>query len=703
VAVDGAIAYIGQGPRLVVVDVSDGAHPRQIGQSELLPAVVDAVTVAGGTVYVGAAGLFAFDVSDPTSPVLRASLAVQGQPLGIAVEGTTVYVAAGPEGGLRIVDDARPGSLREVGALDTPGEAAAVAVRDGFAFVTEARDLFELDRWGALNWAGYGRNEILVVDAREPSQAGDVATIRPSWGASSLALAGDVAVVGGSGDGILGSPTMWLYDVSNPERPVLRGELADVGPDPCVHVAVAGGSAYASCGSLAVADVRDPARPRLLHREPRDIGGPLVPLGPRLYEADIQTGLRVMDVTDPAAPALLGTFERPQSVWEVAAAEGRAVVAEMRFGSQNVHTVDLADPAVPGYRGPHALGAAIVDTLAVGSRHVAVGLDPGVSEPVTLTTGLALLATGADGAPVPVSNIDMTSTHKAAVLVGDRLYATGSTLRRVDPESGVPLYAPELRIYDLSVATRPRRLSTTQIDGCGGDLTTQPRPYFLDVSGHYVYLTGSRCALQVVDVQDPVRPAIVREIAADVATFQIDVAAGRAYVVTELGLLRIFDLRDPARPTEVGGPIIVAPQQLDVWPQHSLAVGLAVAFLAEGDHLRLIDVRDPSAPVDLGSFPTPGQAFAVAVAGSVLAVADGTGGLLLLDANLLGPDSTPTTGPPPATPTARPPTPTATTLPPSATATTLPPSPTTTTVPPTATAPTPGPVRLALPRLLNGG
>lgn len=45
VAVDGSVAYVGIGPRLVALDVSNPVSPRQIGRSEVLPGLVEAVVL----------------------------------------------------------------------------------------------------------------------------------------------------------------------------------------------------------------------------------------------------------------------------------------------------------------------------------------------------------------------------------------------------------------------------------------------------------------------------------------------------------------------------------------------------------------------------------------------------------------------------------------------------------------------------------
>jgi len=103
VAVQGRYAYIGLGPRLAVVDISNPAQPALVGQSAMLPDVV----------------------------------------LDVAVSGTLVYVAD-RDGGLRVIDASDPAHPRELGYYDTPGHADNVAASGTLAYVASAAGLLVL-------------------------------------------------------------------------------------------------------------------------------------------------------------------------------------------------------------------------------------------------------------------------------------------------------------------------------------------------------------------------------------------------------------------------------------------------------------------------------------------------------------------------------------------------------------------------------
>ena len=133
-AVQGRYAYVGVGPRLLVVDVGDPTRPVAVGRTGVLPGVVRGVAVSGAYAYVAnwAGGLRVIDVSNPSSPREVGAYDTPGDALGVAVSGAYAYVAAGS---LRVVDVSNPASPREVGAYDTPRWAYGVAVSGPYAYV----------------------------------------------------------------------------------------------------------------------------------------------------------------------------------------------------------------------------------------------------------------------------------------------------------------------------------------------------------------------------------------------------------------------------------------------------------------------------------------------------------------------------------------------------------------------------------------
>lgn len=70
VSVQGNIAYVGIGPRLVILDISNPVSPQRIGQSDLLPGRIFRLAINGNYAYAttGYAGVTVINISNAAAP-----------------------------------------------------------------------------------------------------------------------------------------------------------------------------------------------------------------------------------------------------------------------------------------------------------------------------------------------------------------------------------------------------------------------------------------------------------------------------------------------------------------------------------------------------------------------------------------------------------------------------------------------------------
>ena len=104
--VQGNYAYMGIGPRLVILDISDPALPILIGQTAVLTGIVNGVVVAGKYAYLAAwyHGFRIIDLSLASNPVEVGFYESNGFfPDDVAVSGNYAYVTS-YNTGLRIID-----------------------------------------------------------------------------------------------------------------------------------------------------------------------------------------------------------------------------------------------------------------------------------------------------------------------------------------------------------------------------------------------------------------------------------------------------------------------------------------------------------------------------------------------------------------------------------------------------------------------
>jgi hypothetical protein len=148
-AVGGTLVYLADLDfGLHIVDVSDPLHPAEIGRLPLggTPRAVSlggtglggyALTGSYAVVACGDGGLAVVDVSNPATPLLAgATLADQPRAGSVVVRGHYAYVAAGVEGvygGLHTVELADPTDPVEVGASEDDLGVTRAALQDGYA------------------------------------------------------------------------------------------------------------------------------------------------------------------------------------------------------------------------------------------------------------------------------------------------------------------------------------------------------------------------------------------------------------------------------------------------------------------------------------------------------------------------------------------------------------------------------------------
>jgi len=209
VAVQGNYAYIGVGPRLLVLDISNPDHPAVVGQTGVLPGVVQGVAVAGSYAYIVAGG------SAALSEHPSAGVAVAGSYAYVAAKYAGLYVInvsdpANPiqvgdcttgDGDVAIVNISDPASPYEAGHYDTPGDAYDVAVSGSYAYVAD--------------YDG-GLRVISVADPANPYEVGhyeyDSSSGTQAWG---VYVVDDYAYIAEAWGGLR------VISVADPSHPIL--------------------------------------------------------------------------------------------------------------------------------------------------------------------------------------------------------------------------------------------------------------------------------------------------------------------------------------------------------------------------------------------------------------------------------------------------------------------------------------------------
>jgi hypothetical protein len=299
-------------PHLVVIDLSEPERPRRVDLDSATSWPGQRLTTGASYVYLvdptsGDRGtvLQVLDSSQPNAPVLVGSFEGLNAPIeAMLVVDQTVYVGAGHR--LILLDLTKP---------DKP-------VRLGlFEFETLPAEIRGVDAAERYVYLAAGTAGLLVVDVSDPVHPHLLSSVDTPGYAWDLYLVGRYAYVADENRGLR------VIDVGDPLRPKEIGFYDLAGPYEFFH---------------GLAATRDGLAQTSVY----------------LADGGLETGLRILDISDPALPVVRGFLPVTTSTQEIlpARAEDVAVVGHYAFiaaGTVGVRVVDVSDPTSPVERGSY--------------------------------------------------------------------------------------------------------------------------------------------------------------------------------------------------------------------------------------------------------------------------------------------------------------------------------------------------------------
>jgi hypothetical protein len=549
VEVDGDVVYLAdQAAGVQILDVSDPENPQLLGTYNTTGAAWG-VDAEGDWAFVadGSAGLLALNVADPTAPTAGGVYDSPGTAYAVEVAGDLAYVADGA-GGLRVVFVKNPLSPYAVGNAVTGGTA------------------YDVDVDGDIAWVAAYDAGLVAVNIANPAAPVVVGTLNTVGTASAVAVDGDLAYVADGVNGLL------IVNVTNPAAPVLRSTLALA--DRARDVAFDGDWVYVAdvLGGMHVVDVHDTLHPVVIDTQdtPRSaravaLAGehayvadwsdglrvleiarraePLTPgtglstvyaaldievAGDRLYLDNAYNGIEVVTISDPMAPALLGTCDT-EYAGGLDLAGDRLYVADHEFG---LKVINVADPAHPVQVGSYAGTGSYYDVTVVGDYLLVANQ----------ATGLTVLNITNPAAPAYVAHLSTYDWAWEIVVAGNVAYIA-------DYRSG-------LTIVDITDPAIPVLLANLNV---AGDITG------LDVADDHVY-AASNLGMYVIDVHDPLAPIVVATYPTTSTARKVVVQGDSVYLTVGYSGLQILDISNP-----------LAPALVDGWDPTSILYDVAVA------------------------------------------------------------------------------------------------------------------------------
>lgn len=388
------------------------------------------------------------------------------------------------------------------------------------------------------------------------------------------------------------------------------------------------GLVYVVLGAaIYLIDVREPAQPHIVTRyatsyhSSYSLSNTIQVVGQRAYIAVGESGMNIVDVSQPRNPIILGTYTSvTERVLHIADTLGYII------GKYGLEVIDIGDPARPHLRGSYA--ASIGDAQLVGTLMYILVDDQlqilDVSNPDQLvprgtyrrSLGLRRIVVVGVAAYVEVvtgnrgsgSNIDILNVrdpdrpvlHNTYALNGSSPYSSYQQVLRMilvgnkiymqymwRDEYPSNSFEAALDVIDVSVPLAPQSVGYNNALGFAA----------LTFTNDYGYATRAG-ALLAFELRNDPSVAVIGTYGSPIIQPIIDVADGFAYAIANLstynprGELQIIDVRDPRTPT--------LRSNMTCCPGNIIRVVQGFAYVA-GDKLTIIDVRNPENPVVRGN------------------------------------------------------------------------------------------------------
>ncbi|MBL9139493.1 MAG: hypothetical protein JNK85_26725, partial [Verrucomicrobiales bacterium] len=571
----------------------------------------------------------------------------------VALDNSRAYLASGPEGApiLDVLDLSHPNALRSLGRTAL--------------FTGTTTWAYSLARTapGTVLVAGYAGMKHL--DVTDPAQAMVLSSLEPDARAAGTATQGDLVVVT-----YPSRETEWL-DIRDPTQVRRVGSL-DL---PGYQVVTSGHWAFlkSTTGGVHVVDASNPAQPRklstILTHSVQNISDLLVN-HPTAFIADRDTGLHLMDLTDPQNPttqAHLPPREPGASLFLARAGQNLLVAQNRHRGpfstGETLDVIDVKDPAKPSLlktvslrgepnriavNGTYAYLAEWVPYPSTGS--------PGIVEIFDLTDPANPRFAAAYNCHGDVDNLSVSD---------ERLFLSVSERDRLGANGPLQLQVLDLRTPNLPYRIGGYSFQSTILGGfqwsAAGDqllltglnedlpILEIGRPAALkrqanidtpgqakaiallpDNPGWALVADGSK-GIRILNVETPDQPRLVTSLSIPNGSAEcVAIEGSHAYVAAREGGLKIFDVANPQRPRLVRTLTFISSGYAADITQVMVRAG--TAFLADtGGMVRIFDVRSPEAPKEIGAWPSNGTPIKIASLGELLVLACGGAGLQIID------------------------------------------------------------------------
>ncbi|MDP3779060.1 MAG: hypothetical protein Q8R30_03415 [bacterium] len=572
---DGIVASLSRDDIIAVIDIANPRTAKQIGTIDT-PAFAEAVFGQGNTLYIADSREVRI-LNDPFGQPIGVYALQNFWPSAITVESGYIYLVSGSE--LMILNATKPNSIKHVSKIQLMGRAGSdIIVKNGYAYI--------LQTLGGLN----------IVDVRNREKPNVVKVLPFESHTAGFKVSGNYAYVGrvvstkSTAEGYSQISAFEIIDITNPASAKVVGSVNI--PTNITGLDIDGMYAYV-IGSfpyrLTPIDLRSPTNPKIIQTAESIVGDAdlqdIQVINGFAFIADGIAGLRILDISNPAAPNYIKDINLGGRGFNVYKAGNKLYVGvEQKY----FHLTDARNPRDPKLLYTERFTASYPYTSVVINNN-------------------KLYFNGGGARIYDISNPKFPKQINIKPLEADSIQIQGKYLYSTIGEVG-------FLVYDVSNPSSPALVSRTPFPiGI---------PRNASVDGRWaVGISNSPYSVNLFDIADPKKPVAKKSYLYKKYPSAVTVKDGYAYVARGtdgFDILKInpngdFEfIKNVATTGHVNRVVIVGKRAYAV-----------------RDGADIYDITDPKKPMFLNHINNRGEANSIVVSQGYLYIADGYAGVTI--------------------------------------------------------------------------
>ncbi|OGH78657.1 MAG: hypothetical protein A2301_01085 [Candidatus Magasanikbacteria bacterium RIFOXYB2_FULL_40_13] len=509
VAISGTYAYVADYTTIRVINISNPSAPMPVGGYSGGTRAFRDLTVSSVNrrLYASDAnrGMVILNISTPSTPTLISDIDSNGgTPYGIEVDVPNLVAYLATSWGMEVININNEWSPVLYGVFDY-GYTEEAVVLNGKAYV-----------------AG-GNDGLHIVDVSTNASPRSIASIDVEAFVSDVVVSGNYAFLAAEESGLV------IVDITPTFTPTLATHLTS--SEGFTDIDIEGGKMYlgetynAWDTNLKIFDLTNPTSPSLLNSVPFQLTertSDLKVRGDYLYSAELDYGLRIYRVNDPAHIIEVGSCDDNWGAYTYCTGLAFGVDIDGNYAylaseGSGLNIIDITDPEDPHW----------VSTFAIANvRGVDVSGNYAYVNSYGSGGGLTVVNITNKAAPSLAGRYTVDSAYFGVINIDDYVYMSNGYMG--------------LRVFNVSNKSAPQSISL---------INTPQNADELAIYGNYAFVADNT-NMQVINVRDPYHPnfsADYRNTSAAGSIINLDIYGDYAYLVGNTGL-DIIRIRDSSIP-----------------------------------------------------------------------------------------------------------------------------------------------------------